>query len=138
MRLSRISKTDHLSVGERGENEAARFFKKMRFRILERNYRASKYEIDLIVADKRSLVFVEVKARSYADINAPDIQRPSKAINYDKKQFLLYAAKYYLRQHPKEKRNPRIDVVEIYFDDNPIVKKKKILKINHIPNAFGK
>ncbi len=138
MLFSRHSKPDHLSVGKRGEDVAARFYKKMHFRILEKNYRASRYEIDLIAADRHTLAFVEVKARSYSDIDSPDAQRPSKAINYDKKQFLIYAAKYYLRQHPNEKRNPRIDVIEIYFDDNKNVKKKKILKINHIPNAFGK
>ena len=138
MLFAKHSKPDHLSVGKRGEDVAARFYKKLHFRILERNYRASRYEIDLIAADRHTLAFVEVKARSYTDPDAPDAQRPSKAINYDKKQFLIYAAKYYLRQHPKEKRNPRIDVVEVYFDDNPNVKKKKILKINHIPNAFGK
>ena len=138
MLFALFTKNNALTVGKRGEDEAVRLFKKMHFRILERNYRYSRYEIDFIAADRSTIAFVEVKARSYSDPNAPDAQRPSKAINYDKKQFLIYAAKSYLRQHPTEKRNPRIDVVEIYFDDNPNVKKKKVLKTNHIPNAFGK
>ena len=138
MLFSKKTKPDHLSVGKRGEDAAARFYRKLHFRILERNYRTSKYETDLIVANKQTIAFVEVKTRCYSDLNAPDIQRPSKAIDYNKKQFLIYTAKQYLKQHPNEKRNPRIDVIEIYLDDNQSVKKKKILKINHIPNAFGK
>ena len=137
MLFSKTNTPDHLSVGKRGEDTAARFYKKNHYKILERNHRASRYETDLIVADKQTIVFVEVKTRCYADIDALDVQRPSKAIDYSKKQFLIYAARQYLKQHPKEKRNPRIDVIEIYLDDNPNVKKKKILKINHIPNAFG-
>ncbi len=138
MGIFKKDKTDHLSVGRRGEDEAVKYFRRRFYRILERNYRTSHYEIDFIAQNRRDIVFVEVKARSYKDLDDMTYGRPSEAITESKKRFLLYAVDSYLREHPKNKRHPRIDVVEIYFDGEPIVKKKKILKIQHIPSAFGR
>ena len=125
-------------VGSRGEREAAKLFKKMGFRIREMNYRSSHYEIDFIAEDKDHIVFVEVKSRSCTSPDEmPYGTRPVFAVTKDKQRFILYAAKAYMRSHPNIKKQPRLDVVEVFFDNNKIVKNKKILKINHIPNAFG-
>lgn len=125
------------TVGARGEREAAAYFKKLGFKILERNYRASHYEIDLIAENRDRIVFVEVKSRSCVSPDDMPYGRPALAVTRDKQRFILYAAKAYMRAHPEIKKQPRLDVVEIYFDTEPEVKKKKVLKINHIPNAFG-
>src|SRR2546427_10029962 len=50
-------------LGEEGERAAARFLEARGYRILERNYRTRRGEIDLIAEDGRMLVFVEVKVR---------------------------------------------------------------------------
>ena len=50
-------------LGEEGERAAARFLEARGYRILERNYRTRRGEIDLIAEDGRILVFVEVKVR---------------------------------------------------------------------------
>lgn len=50
--------------GRAGEDAAADFLMKAGHRILERNWRAGRDEIDLITVDGPCLVFVEVRARA--------------------------------------------------------------------------
>src|SRR2546427_10569892 len=50
-------------LGKEGERVAAQFLEARGYRILERNYRTRRGEIDLIAEDGRILVFVEVKVR---------------------------------------------------------------------------
>ena len=54
-------------VGAWGESLAAEYLRKKRYKIIAANYRQKFGEIDLIVADKKYLVFVEVKLRKKAD-----------------------------------------------------------------------
>src|SRR2546426_12211521 len=55
--------TGRSAVGKEGERVASRFLEARGYRILERNYRTRRGEIDLIAEDGRILVFVEVKVR---------------------------------------------------------------------------
>jgi putative endonuclease len=48
------------ALGKAGEGQAALFLKKAGLVIVERNFRTRSGEIDLIVRDKKELVFVEV------------------------------------------------------------------------------
>lgn len=137
MKLTDIFKTKDETLGARGEREAAKHFKRLGFKIEEMNYRSSHYEIDFIAKNRRNVVFVEVKSRSCVSPDDMPYGRPALAVTKDKQRFLLYAAKAYMREHPKLKLQPRLDVVEVFFDNADKVKDKKILKINHIPNAFG-
>jgi len=138
MSLLGIFKQKQMDVGSRGERAAAKYFKRMGFRIRVMNYRSSHYEIDFIAEDRSHIVFVEVKSRSCTSPDEmPYGTRPVFAVTRDKQKFVLYAAKAYMKAHPEVKKQPRLDVVEVFFDNEPDVKKKKILKINHIPNAFG-
>lgn len=57
-----MAKKDEL--GRRGESVAAEWFEHDGYRIIDRNWRSSQGEIDLIVTDEETLVFVEVKTRS--------------------------------------------------------------------------
>ncbi|HEB88115.1 MAG TPA: YraN family protein [Deltaproteobacteria bacterium] len=50
-------------LGREGEAHAARFLESRGYRIVARNVRADRVEIDLIVRRGRLLVFVEVKSR---------------------------------------------------------------------------
>ncbi|WP_081832702.1 YraN family protein [Oribacterium sp. P6A1] len=52
--------------GQASEDKAAAYLKKNGYRILERNWRFHKNEIDIIARDGDYLVFVEVKARKNA------------------------------------------------------------------------
>ena len=131
-------KTLKQTVGTRGERLAADTFKKMGYKLIEKNFRASHYEIDLIVCDKECIVFVEVKASSCEDPENMTYGRPARAVTHSKQSFLINAARSYLKQNPKyDGMRVRFDVFEVFFDNTPDVSNKKILKTNHIRNAFG-
>ena len=133
-----LLKTKKKTIGDRGEVIAVKMFKKMGFKIIERNYRASHYEIDFIATDKEHVVFVEVKARSCDDPENMPFGRPSRAVSGSKQSYLINAARSYLKANRQcDGLLVRFDVVEVFFDRNEDVKKKKILKTNHIRNAFG-
>jgi len=53
------------TIGNLGEEKATLFLQEIGYQILERNWRFSKAEIDIIAKDGEVLVFVEVKAKSY-------------------------------------------------------------------------
>ncbi len=50
-------------LGRAGEDRAARYFERLGFTVLARNWRCRDGEIDLVVADSASVVVVEVKTR---------------------------------------------------------------------------
>lgn len=123
-------------IGRLGENIAARFLKKQKFKILERNIHISHNEIDIIAISKKRklLAFVEVKARSVdRDLYSP-FGTPASAVTKEKQARIIVAAKSYLRQNPRYfDFQPRFDVIEVYLDKSSM----ETLKINYIENAFG-
>ena len=131
-------KTKKQTIGTRGEKLAVSILKKAGLKVIEKNYRSSHYEIDLIATDKECVVFVEVKSRSCEDPENMAFGRPARAVNHSKQSFLIGAARAYLRENPKlSGMRVRFDVIEIFFDTAEEVKDKKVLKTNHIRNAFG-
>lgn len=54
----------NLSGGQHGEDKAEVYLKNQRYKILHRNWKTDRYEIDIIAKKKRRLYFVEVKYRS--------------------------------------------------------------------------
>jgi putative endonuclease len=50
--------------GRRGEDAAAEWYRNAGYRIVDRNWRCPRGEIDLVVVDDNTVVFVEVKART--------------------------------------------------------------------------
>ena len=122
-----------LDIGKLGEDAATVYLKKNGYRIVERNLHVSHNEIDIIVKDKTYLVFVEVKARSTDATLYSDYGSPASAVNKAKQRRTLDAARKYLATSTHSRLQPRFDVIEVYIDKNEF----KILKINHIINAFG-
>ena len=122
------------NIGDIGENAAAKYLKRHFFRIVERNYRFHRDEIDIIAKNRKFLVFVEVKTRSRNDINDNDFGTPSSAVDAGKMSRTKKAAVGYLSEHPENKRAIRFDVIEVYLDKNS--EKPKIIDLNHIENAF--
>ena len=59
--------------GAWGEALAAEYLKKKKYRLIAAGYRCRFGEIDLIVADKKNLVFVEVKLRKNADMTQENL-----------------------------------------------------------------
>ena len=127
--------TSRRRLGNLGENAAARFLKRHRYKILERNYVGKRGEIDIIASKKKMMVFVEVKTRSTENANARE-SRPSASVDSQKQRRLIHVANEYARTVHKENGcMMRMDIIEVYTET--INNKLKIRKIVHIENAFN-
>ena len=118
-----------------GETAASKFLKKQGFKILSRNVHVSHNEIDIIAHSKKAnlLVFVEVKARSVQQDLYSKYGPPASSVTTQKQKRTIAAARTFLSQNSKfVETMVRFDVIEVYIEKNTF----KILKINHIENAF--
>ena len=94
--------------GQRSELLAAHYLKLKGYRILETNYRAATGEIDIIARDKKTIVFVEVKARSSRRFGSP-----KAAVTPAKQRKISMAALEYLKRTAQPNARARFDVVSI-------------------------
>ena len=120
-------------IGAIGEKIAAKYLRRHGYRILARNLHMGRNELDLIAKDKQYLAFVEVKTRSFDSLEQAQQHRPALAVDHAKRQRTLQATRDYLHLQPTP-LCPRLDVIEVYLDRS---KRPKLLKINHIENAFS-
>ena len=68
----------HNELGIKGEEAATAFLKDKGYRILERNWRMHRHEIDIVAEDDEYIVFVEVKTRTSREWGDPeDLDRKS-------------------------------------------------------------
>ena len=67
-----MSATNRRRQGKIGEDLAAKYLERNGLRIIERNYRFERGEIDLIAEEGEELVFVEVKTRRSNAFGAPE------------------------------------------------------------------
>ncbi|MEA2012472.1 MAG: YraN family protein [Verrucomicrobiota bacterium] len=125
MFLFRKKKAKHIILGEKGEKIAVKLLKKLGFKILCKNYKAGKKEIDIIALDGLVLCFVEVKTREENPFS-----RPADAIGDDKRNNLNIAAKHYLYKIDKPTVRYRFDAIEV------ICEKSKLKELKYYPNAF--
>jgi len=111
-------------LGKEGERIAERFLKKKGYKLVERNYRCAAGEIDLILLDRRVIVFVEVKTRTGHGFGTP-----LEAVEFRKQRKMIHAGQYFLSAKGLHQREARFDVVGISWPQSePLVE--------HIENAF--
>ncbi len=113
-----------LKLGKQGELFAEKYLRKNRFKILDKNYRCSLGEIDVVAREKDTIVFIEVKTRS-----SDFIAEPFESVGKKKQEKLRNLAEYYLAQKGYENYEIRFDVLSIVYED-------KEFRIEHIRNAF--
>jgi len=99
---------ERLSLGKKGEELAVGQLKALRYKILERNFKCSLGEIDVIARDKNTLVFVEVKTRATRDFGGP-----AAAVHERKQRQLSKVALVYLNQKKLFNIPARFDVVAV-------------------------
>lgn len=114
-------------TGAWGEALAASYLRKKHFRILSTGYRSRFGEIDLIVADRKYLVFVEVKLRK-----SDKFAQAREFVDYKKQDRIRTTAEIYLSQHPTQLQ-PRFDVIEIYAPQGTQTPEPTIC---HLEDAF--
>ena len=117
-------------LGRQGEITAAACLIQKGYRILHRNYRYRRNEIDIIAADKRTLCFVEVKTRS-----SEAKGHPLEAVTPDKQKEIIRAASAYLASLNGSEPDCRFDVIAI-IAHSFMNGKIKEFDLEHITNAF--
>lgn len=113
----------NIEIGKYGENLACDFLIKKGYRIIETNYKYSRYgEIDIIAMDNNELCFIEVKTRRNNKFGTP-----MEAITKDKLLKIYSCIKNYTSKTKLKFKRARIDAISIEIKENET-------KINHIEN----
>ncbi len=114
---------NHNELGKKGEQLAVNFLLKNNYKILERNFRFQKAEVDIIALKKDVLAIIEVKTRSTRYFGNPqDFVKPKQI------QRLVRAVNAYIMANNLD--------FEVRFDVISIVKDYDAFNIEHLENAF--
>lgn len=100
-------------TGELAEQVAAAFLARHGLKLVEKNYRCRFGEIDLILRDRQTVVFVEVRLRRSQEYGGA-----AASITASKQQKLLTTARHYLQRHASPPPC-RFDVVLLAALDDP-------------------
>ena len=117
---------DKKLLGRFGEEQAAAYLNKKKYKILGLNYSCRFGEVDIIAQKDGYIAFVEVKLRKNAAF-----AQAREFVTASKQQRVMTAAQLWLSANPTDKQ-PRFDVIEIYAPRGMDGE----LTINHIENAF--
>ena len=115
-------KMNENNAGLEAEKLAATFLTSQGLKLIVQNYHCRFGEIDLIMRDASSLVFIEVRLRSNKSFGSA-----AASITPQKQQKLILTAQYYLQQN-SEKNACRFDVL--------LMDKVDVSAINWLKNAF--
>lgn len=115
-------------LGRWGEAAAAEHLRKKGYQLVAAGWQCRYGEIDLIVQNRRYLVFVEVKLRKSAAFAAA-----REFVDARKQEKLRISAELYLAQYPTALQ-PRFDVVEVYAPRGVQTPRPEIF---HWENAFS-
>ena len=103
-------------LGTRAEDYAHEYLESKGLKSVERNFRCRMGEIDLIMCDGKTLVFVEVRYRKNRDFGGPIV-----SVSQSKQNKLRATAKLYLQQSSHNTKAPvRFDVVGITGCDDSV------------------
>lgn len=107
-----LPKKSTREIGNEGEQLAEDYLVNLGYKILERNWRYSRSEIDLIAMDGNILVFAEVKTRSYDYFGAPE------AFISDHKELLMHEAASVYMDKINHDWEFRFDIIGILLNKN--------------------
>ncbi|SHG25289.1 YraN family protein [Chryseobacterium sp. OV279] len=114
----------HNDFGKIAEDLAAEYLQKNGYKVLTRNFRFQKAEIDIIAEKEDLIIIIEVKARS-----TDAFMLPQEAVTKTKIKSIVTAANHYLEEF-KRNNEVRFDIISVLPDE------KKKLTIEHITDAF--
>jgi putative endonuclease len=122
--LRRGGRLTSKTSGAWGEDLALRYLLRRGYKLVERNYRKRRGEIDLIVRKEETLVFVEVKLR-----RSTGFGEPLEAVTARKQATIRSLAEQYLADNQPDFDTLRFDVVGILATPSGT-------RIDHIEDAF--
>lgn len=104
--------------GDKVELFAENHLKKQGIKLIERNFSSRYGEIDLIMLDGLTLVFVEVRFRANTSFGSG-----AETVDFRKQQKIIKTAQLYLQSNKKmQQRDCRFDVVSVTLASNePII-----------------
>jgi putative endonuclease len=108
--------------GQLGEDIAAQYLEKKGYKILRRNYRHGRVELDLICEVKNEIIFIEVKTRT-----SDAMAYPEQAVGKSKQRNIRMAAENFLEEN-QITRSVRFDIIAVIKGDK--------FEIEHIEDAF--
>ena len=118
--LKIISNLLSTSKGQQAEKHALAYLEKYGLKLITQNFHSRRGEIDLIMEDENTLVFVEVRYRKSAKYGSA-----IESVNAQKQKRIIHTAQYYIQQNTGSYSAYRFDVIGI----NPN-------NINWIKDAF--
>lgn len=120
--MRQVSESSH-QKGRLGEQCGVEFLRRCGFRIVERNFRTRRGEIDIVATDGPTLVFVEVKHWKAIDIEDLEI-----SISKRKQRRIIEASRIYLmRVGLTDRVSVRYDLLFVKGDS---------MEVHHVRDAF--
>lgn len=113
----------HNQLGQEGEEAACMYLQQKGYKILEKNYRHHRNEVDIIATYKNELIAVEVKSRSSTYFGDPEEFLKTTQI-----QTIVNAVDAYVQMKNLD--------MEVRFDIIAVVKINDKLQVKHIEDAF--
>jgi putative endonuclease len=110
--------------GAAGELAAEELLLAKGYRIVARNHRCRRGEVDLIAERGELLVFVEVRTRATAAFGGPE-----ETVSWAKQRRVVMAARDFLARRRGPERGARFDVIAVVDGRPP--------KLTHLENAFA-
>jgi putative endonuclease len=107
------------------ETAAANYLRRRGYKILHRNLRLDRFELDIVAQKKDRVVFVEVRSRGTDAYAAPE-----ESVRYPKRQHLRAAARRYIARYGEPELFYRFDVIGVVMAENSPP------RITHYENAF--
>lgn len=118
-----MSKDNHRQkLGREGEKLARKFLTRQGCKHIESNYRMGEGEIDLIMREGQTIVFVEVKTRQSEDFVAGE-----HLVHYAKQRHMAAAARQFIQVHKLHEVPCRFDAVIIITPEGqkPVVRHER-------------
>lgn len=117
----------HNTIGQLGEQYAARMMEKKGYHIDATNWRMGHLELDIIASNKHEIVFVEVKTRTshFGGVT------PEEKVDAAKRARVVAAANAYIKYYRIDK-SPRFDIIGITMDKES----GQVTEQTHLENAF--
>ena len=112
--------------GQKAENIAREYLEQNGLRLVAQNWHCRRGELDLIMLDDKTLVFIEVRFRKHLNWGGA-----LESVDMRKRGKLILAAQQYLQSEPRWNKSPcRFDVVAIEPD------KQGSTRLNWLKSAF--
>ncbi len=112
----------HNDFGKRAEDFTVEYLLKNNYSILERNWRTSHLEVDIIAKKDLLIVFIEVKARRTKNNIFEEV------VSRRKQKNIISAAEKYLEQNDLDN--------ELRFDVAFVYENRGVLAVEYVENAF--